>query len=167
MSLEPDPWRVPESSLDRGAPEDELAGRGTRLAAQIVDTLLAMVFLLPLMFWFGVFDGHPDVRPPSALDQLSLSVFSFAVFLALHGYLLMTRGQTIGKWLLGIRITRPDGALASLGRLVGLRYLPLWVVAYVPIAGQVFALADALFIFTKSRRCLHDHIAGTIVVRVA
>jgi uncharacterized RDD family membrane protein YckC len=31
--------------------------------------------------------------------------------------------------------------------------------------GWIFALVDALFIFREDRRCLHDFIAGTRVVR--
>ena len=35
----------------------------------------------------------------------------------------------------------------------------------VPIAGQLFNLINILFIFGKKRRCFHDYIAGTMVIK--
>ena len=42
-------------------------------------------------------------------------VIGFILFLVIHGYLLATRGQTVGKTLLKIRIVRSDGSPASPG----------------------------------------------------
>jgi uncharacterized RDD family membrane protein YckC len=38
-------------------------------------------------------------------------------------------------------------------------------VVLLPTVGPFAGLIDVLFIFLKDRRCLHDHIAGTVVVR--
>ncbi len=57
-----------------------------------------------------------------------------------------------------------DGRLLSFGRLIGLRYLPVWLVSVIPVI-QLFGMIDALFIFRRDRRCVHDLIAGTKVVR--
>jgi hypothetical protein len=35
----------------------------------------------------------------------------------------------------------------------------------VPYLGAIFHMVDCLTIFREDRRCLHDHIAGTRVVR--
>jgi len=41
----------------------------------------------------------------------------------MHGYLLATRGQTLGKWLVGTRIVRADNdEVPTLARTLGLRY---------------------------------------------
>jgi hypothetical protein len=42
-------------------------------------------------------------------------------------------------------------------------WLP-FLLGLVPGFGSVFGLADACFIFGTERRCLHDRMAGTIVV---
>ena len=42
----------------------------------------------------------------------------------------------------------------------------MWLGSNLPEIGQFVALADVLPIFGKSRRCLHDYLARTIVVRV-
>jgi len=83
----------------------------------------------------------------------------------MHGYLLVTRGQTIGKALLKLRIVRPDGSRASIGRVIGLRYAAPALLNVMPAVGMIFTLGDVLFIFRESRRCLHDQIADTIVVQ--
>lgn len=88
------------------------------------------------------------------------------IFLLLHGYLLATRGQTIGKMLLGVRIVDYNtDQLLSFGKLIGLRVVPVWMVSLIPFAGGCLVLIDTLFIFGNERRCIHDLIAGTKVVQ--
>jgi uncharacterized RDD family membrane protein YckC len=86
------------------------------------------------------------------------------IFILLNGYLLATRGQTIGKVLLKIRIVRPSGEAVSPTRLV-LRYGAGFVAGLVMAVVWVYSLIDCLMIFRKSRRTLHDEIADTIVVK--
>jgi uncharacterized RDD family membrane protein YckC len=83
-----------------------------------------------------------------------------------QGYPLARTGQTWGKKLLSIRIVDLHGELPPLWRLIVLRYLPTQLLSLVPVAGNVYALLDALFIFRQDKRCLHDIIAGTQVVNV-
>jgi len=167
MHTEPDPRfappgaRVEDVEVEGG--ELQLAGRGARLGAALIDLLVvlalfgAIALVTPWNPWARTGGGVWSPRLPQALA-------GFAAFVLIHGYLLAKRGQTIGKALLKIRITRPDGARASLGRLLGLRYGIGYLFAIVPVAAQVWSLADALLIFRQSRRCLHDSIADTIVV---
>jgi uncharacterized RDD family membrane protein YckC len=78
-------------------------------------------------------------------------------------YLLSTIGQTLCKRWLGIKVVRSDGSPVDLGRLILLRNI---VPSLINSACGLFFLVDALFIFTDERRCLHDQIADTIVVKV-
>ena len=144
-----------------------LAGRWTRLGATLIDAIIAgLAFgLLALVSPFNVF------KPPAASSGLWMLmvqnlVLGFVIFLIIHGYLIATRGQTVGKALLKIRIVRSDGSPASFARIVGLRYLSTSVLASIPMVGTIYGLVDVLMIFRASRRCLHDHIADTIVVTV-
>jgi len=93
-------------------------------------------------------------------------VFSFGKFLLLNGYLLATRGQTVAKLILGMRIVRPDGSAASPMRTIGLRALLYGLISLVPVLGWAFWFVNPFFIFRASRRCLHDELADTIVVRI-
>jgi hypothetical protein len=42
--------------------------------------------------------------------------------------------------------------------------VPWWLVGLIPIAGAIISLVDTLLIFRSSHQCLHDQVAGTIVV---
>jgi uncharacterized RDD family membrane protein YckC len=56
---------------------------------------------------------------------------------------------------------RADGSRVSLGRLILLRNVVVWILSMIPL----FSIVDALFIFGEARQCLHDKIADTIVVK--
>ena|SRR5690349_20168678 len=141
-----------------------LAGRGARLVATLLDALIGGVA-------FGLLTVVTPLTwapaPGTNLVRLLIvnTIVGFIIFLVLHGYLLATRGQTIGKALLRMRIVRSDGSQASLVRLIGLRYVPTMAISMIPVLGGLYALIDCLLIFRESRRCLHDNIADTIVVR--
>lgn len=143
----------------------ELAGRGTRLAAALIDGLLiaALLWGISRVTPWNVF--APNAASGMARIMVTNLVIGFIAFSLINGYLLATQGQTLGKRLLGLRIVRPDGERASLARLLGARYGVGYVVSLVPVAGGIYGLIDSLLIFRESRLCLHDNIANTIVVR--
>jgi uncharacterized RDD family membrane protein YckC len=170
MSASPQDIRYapPQTMVDDVAPSVDgvqLASRWRRFSAVLIDALaqgLAMWLISLVTSW------NPWEAKDANLWSLSLenSVFGFGLFLALQGYLLATRGQTIGKALLGMRITRPDGDKVSIARVIGLRYGVGYAFNLFLAAALIFGVADMLLIFRKSRRCLHDTIADTIVIRV-
>ena len=145
--------------------ELELAGRGTRLAAAIVDGLIyGAVYWLIILFVFRIIVKEMADLPIAS--QVLLQIGGIVIFTILNGYLLAKNGQTIAKKLFNIKIVRSDGSAAGLGRIVLLRLAPTWLMALIPVAGVVVAgLVDPLLIFRESRKCLHDTIADTIVVK--
>lgn len=155
-----DPYRPPASPT----PEVPtlavpiLAGRVERLIAALIDG-----FLLGVPFGFLVLALEKGTLSDS--QALVLGLFVAIVFL-LQCRLLYDSGQTIGKLGFGIRVVRSDGRRAELHRLLLLRHgLPI-ALGYVPVVGNFLPLLDALMIFRSDRRCLHDHVADTIVVMV-
>ena len=164
---EVNPYRAPETVAAQppSSPPGQLASRWARLGGAIIDGVVITVVGLPVEYAMGVYDNFPDIsEPTSQVGLLSLS-FSCVLFLVLNGYLMATRGQTIGKSLLRMRMVRTNGKAATFGRLMWLRYLPQWVVVLIPILGPYLAFVDPLFIFRRDKRCVHDLIAGTMVVR--
>jgi uncharacterized RDD family membrane protein YckC len=144
-----------------------LAGRGTRLAAAIIDgsILLALLWLAGKVTPWNVFDeGMADA---GFLKLVGMQVMAIALYMLVNGWLLASRGQTVGKLALGLRIVRSDGSQADALRLIGVRYALCWLAAAIPFAGNIFSLVDALAIFRESRQCLHDTIADTIVVKAS
>jgi uncharacterized RDD family membrane protein YckC len=95
-----------------------------------------------------------------------VTLLGFILFAAVNAHFLRTNGQTIGKKLVGIRIVTLDYAVPDLKRTLLLRYGTMWGVSIVPGIGALLSLVDILFIFNTPRRCVHDHIAATKVVRV-
>jgi len=142
-----------------------LASRWRRLGASIIDSFLVFVVALVfgLLTHWNLFEAGARSKAGYVYINMLLAV---CAFLVLNGYLLVTRGQTIAKAALGIRIVRPDGGKVSAARIIGLRYLPGVVANLIPALGGLFALIDCLLIFRESRRCLHDDIADTIVIRI-
>jgi len=124
----------------------ELATRSQRLAAGLVDGL--------------VFAGIGVLVFASS----ALAIVAFVLVAAINLWLLARHRASIGKRVLGIRMARSDGAEAGLARLVFLRGLARCIVTSIPYF-NLLILLDLLFIFGKRRRCLHDYIADTIVVK--
>jgi len=147
-------------------PDPELAGRGRRLAAVLVDAVLAAPLALVALTYTGTLAAIINHQPVSPEQQLLLAAFGWASFIALHAYTLAQGGQTIGKYLLRVRIAGLDGGVPPLWRIAVLRYLPLHVLSFFGPVGGLVLTVDDLMIFRGDRRCLHDLICGTRVLRV-
>ncbi len=175
------PYAPPTATVadvsDHAGTEPRLAERGARLGASMIDGLLMLLLVAPAMLAAmipGVLGGAADATPPAMLvwaeahpvvSQIIWGMAGLLVFFAVNGYWLHTRGQSIGKRLLKIRIVRSTGERATLSRILFARYLPIQAMGIVPVIGMLYALIDILFIFGDSRQCLHDRIADTIVVK--
>jgi uncharacterized RDD family membrane protein YckC len=163
------PYAAPQAEL--GAPLDEardsdLAGRFTRLASAIVDGWIGMAIAFPLMYALGIWTYIGRGQNPPLGLMLASGALSFLGFFLIHGYFLKTKGQTVGKKLAGIRIAALDGSIPDFATVVLRRYLPISIVAQIPAVGPYLTLLDVLFIFRGDRRCIHDLIAGTKVVKI-
>lgn len=166
MSID-DPYAPPRAKLtriDEITEDPELARRLTRFAASFVDGILGWVIAIPLWYLLGTWDYLKRGQNPPLPHMIALTVLSFAGFILIHGYFLKTNGQTIGKKLTAIRISDLYGNVPNFGTVLFLRYLPISLVALIPVVGPYLPLADVLFIFRSDRRCIHDLVAGTKVV---
>lgn len=165
---EQNPYRGPESSDTQALPEDELAGRGTRLGAAIIDVIIMVAILLPLMYMGGYFKAAMAAAAAGSSVghgiELMWNLIGIAVFALVQSIPLNATGQTWGKKLLKIKIVDLAGGKPPLGRLLGLRYFPVQLGSSIPFIGPVIGLVDVLLIFRGDRRCGHDLIAGTRVV---
>jgi uncharacterized RDD family membrane protein YckC len=127
---------------------------------------------MALLIWFAyaLFDlrlWEPSPGIKGYLTGIAMAILSSLIFLAINGRALARDGQTIGKRLNGIQIVKMDGSIPSLWDSFLIRYFCLMLIYQVPIFGGVVSLVGPLMIFRSSRRCLHDELAGTVVVKVA
>jgi uncharacterized RDD family membrane protein YckC len=146
--------------------EQELAGRGTRLLAWVLDGVIAsfMIWLPALIVAAatGVFSQRSDEFDFGLLIlPLSLYALGFISWAWITLLLVARYGQTMAKRLLEIRVVRSDGSEASLGRIFWLRNVVNGLLKVIPF----YALVDSLFIFGERRQTIHDLVADTIVVK--
>lgn len=150
-----------EEELDtiNGIERHKLARRRERFAAFLIDLLIAIVSGIPLWLYYGL----ERLQQPDITMMVSAVIYSICAFVIIHGYFIANYAQTVGKHFLNIRVEDLNGQQATFSRYVFLRYLPMAVAYSIPIIGSFISLADPLFIFGKSRRCLHDYVAKTQV----
>lgn len=172
------PYAAPKTSPEIPSEPDPLfqivlASRWLRLGATLIDgvILIALIFAIAIPLAFFGFDmessSSTDLFEPfsglgnnfiSELIDIALGVI---IYLAVNGYFMVKSGQTIGKKALGIQVvSRQTHQLLVPGMIIGMRFVLTTLLSYVPI----FPLIDALFIFSAEKRCVHDHMAGSIVI---
>ena len=165
------PATPPPASVASAEETAPLASREARLGGAILDSLVALACLAPGLVLVGLAGGFTDgdeVENPALFLAGGLWLLAaFAVLVTVQCYLLTKHGQTIGKRLVKTRIVAvDDGRNPGFVRAVLLRTVLNGVIAAIPFVGNAYSIVDVLFIFRDDRRCLHDLIAGTKVVRV-
>jgi uncharacterized RDD family membrane protein YckC len=153
--------------LDRIRGDVFPASPGARLWAAVLDAWLAAVCLGPgygLLLLARTQSGlHARALVYGALAFIAASALALLTYQAL---LLARQGQTWGKVQAGVRIVRyPNAEPVGLGRSLGLRLLLNGIlVTQTSCFGWYYGLADAMFILGPEGRCIHDRLAGTMVV---
>jgi uncharacterized RDD family membrane protein YckC len=138
----------------------ELATVGRRFGAQWVDGLLVGLVFLP--FYIFLFMGAAGSATPPDLGLGTTALLTIggaaAVFLY-EGLMLSSRGQTLGKMAVGIKVVTPEGQDVGTGQA--------WSRALVrQVFFSYFALVNILpIVFTKQKTAIHDLAAKTRVVR--
>jgi uncharacterized RDD family membrane protein YckC len=161
-----------------------LAERGTRLLAASIDELLLLGTALPTLL--GAIPTHAELvsmpSNPELLDTdqltsqivsgiltgpgIKITVIALLAWCVITAWLVATRSQSIGKRLVGIKVVRTDGSPASFARIFLLRNVVSFLPSLLPYVGLLYQLLiDPLLIYQNSRKCIHDMIADTIVVR--
>jgi uncharacterized RDD family membrane protein YckC len=160
----------------------EKATRLSRLGAVLLDGL---IFSIPLIPSYAtavrvMAQARPNGFTYAAVwsAMASAGIYFYAgllinlVLIVITTVLVHRNAQTIGKKLVGIKVARTDGSRASLARIFWLRYLVGMVIMYLrffggllAVASTLYGLVDACMIFGDQRRCCHDYIADTIVIR--
>ena len=128
----------------------ELATRTQRFLAAVAD---AVVVAVPYVI--GSLDAVPmPVRLLAIVASLALLVYQLV--------LVSKQEQTSGKRFIGVRIVLKD-TMENGGFVVNVlkRGVLNGFLSLIP----GYFLVDCLFIFREDRRCIHDLIAGTCVIK--
>jgi uncharacterized RDD family membrane protein YckC len=163
-SCKADEVRDIQSGAQRGVLD--LASIGQRFGAFWIDsTLLGIVVFVPVIVFFA--GASATLSRASSARQTTFFTLYWLVILGgmlgimvYEGLMLASRGQTLGKMALGIKVVTPEGHDIRTGQAWGRAVLRQVFFSY-------FALINYLpAFFTKERTAIHDLACKTRVVRV-
>ena len=147
----------------------KLATRGLRLLAFMIDIAIVWVistFIIKFGTFFSLDFGKLFMGDQEYIKALFLVTIlsSCLIYFIVNGYLLRKHGQTVGKKIIGIKITDLKGKTPSLTKSYLLRFLLPSLICSMPVLGIFLWFTDVLFVFGKNKRCIHDYIADTKVM---
>lgn len=167
MSLEPNPYHPPAATPVCGPGEPRthvLATPHSRVLAVVLDEVVLTAFVVALLWQLGMLDTIERIFEDDLDAMTTLAGLGILVWLAIQLPFLWN-GQTLGKRIIGLRmVDHATGDPVPLGRLLLLRYLPFMLAGCIPLVGRIILLTDLTMLSRRSRRCLHDLLAGTKVV---
>jgi uncharacterized RDD family membrane protein YckC len=131
----------------------QYASRGSRFTAQLIDNGVFLIYLIIVFFCFM------NLAIARQMEGWMLIASMFGP-IAYEGILLSYGGRTFGKMLMGIQVVNTRGSRLSAWRC-WLRAL----IRIIALVTRLLSLVDALMIFSSKRRCLHDLVAGSMVIR--
>ena len=164
----PNPYAPPQAQEptrgERFEPSAPLASLGKRLLGAGLDAIFAVVLGSVLSRGVAAATGEERTLVMQEAWMLAPMMVQWA--------LIASRGQTVAKIFLRMRIVRMSGAKVDFLHGVVLRAWPVLAIQLGPtflspplrpLTGLLY-FVDVLFIFGAAHRCLHDRIAGTQVV---
>lgn len=137
------------------------AGFWMRFLAYLIDVLLMSAVFFPLGVVLGLTigaSGSVDNSPLLALASSLSRVVSIAAGWLYYSLLESSSWQgSVGKKLLGLRVTDMNGNRISFGKATG-RYFGKILSGMICLVGFIMAA------FTEKQQALHDLMAGTLVL---
>ncbi len=168
MSNPINPFDAPSVATDYAAtPNLRVADLGKRFLGALVDGLLGMLVLPGYIAL--IVDAESNGGEPSLIGMVGLlwMLLSVLAVLIVQIYLLATRSQSVGKFVMKTQIVDYEtGQPASFVHCFLLRSLVNGLIGAIPCVGAVYSIVDICFIFRDDRRCIHDLLASTIVVDI-
>ena len=143
--------------------EYRLAGAGSRVGAAVVDTAIQGVafFIILLIAVWVAFDLNADIFDQT-LERMSniVAVVLVLYFIIFFGYFLIfeiiTKGQTPGKKIFGLRTIRANGQPIT--------FIQSIIRNVVRVTLDNMGLGVIMMLFSKNHTRLGDMLASTIVI---
>lgn len=140
------------------------AGFWIRFVASFIDGIIISIPIFVIAFILGVFSIFSSTDVDTAVyekSQLILDLFlylgSLMISVLYYAGMHASKWQgTLGKMIVGIKVTDLNGKRISFGRALG-RF-------FATILSSILYIGYIMAAFTQKKQSLHDMIAGTIVV---
>lgn len=147
-----------------------LASPGQRIGARLIDWIIWIVVTVVIAIVFGASFVATGGDAAGAFSGL----IAGALVVAYEVGMVATRGATLGKMALGLKVVNEDGSPPDL-KVAAMRmilYIASIVIGLLPLLGGLFGLAlivvgivSLVFLFTDdNRQAVWDKIANTLVV---
>lgn len=155
-----------------GQPADPLAGmpplanRGRRLVARIIDAIIIGVPVGIIMSLIVGGVNYFSTDSGQAGRQWTVSGVTMLVYLIYEGLMLSSRGQTLGKMAMKIRVAMLANGSIPTPQAGWTRAAVYSLPEIVPCCGFIFWLVNVLWCTWDKpyHQCLHDKAAKTVVV---
>ncbi|GHG70395.1 RDD family protein [Streptomyces griseocarneus] len=156
------PYGGPYGAADPLAGMPPLASRFRRLVARIIDALIVGI---PVSVVFSLATWGYDPWKDTSKNT-GLSILISIIYFLYEGLMLTTRGQTVGKMAMKIRVAMLDNGAIPEGRPGWTRAAVYSLPEIVPCCGFVFWLLNVLWCTWDEpyHQCIHDKAAKTVVV---
>ncbi len=141
------------------APYKTMAYQGVaiRFVALLIDSIILWIIAFILGFLFGGFNTGFYMSPRFAFSGWAIVIF--IIYIAYFTYLEGTRGQTIGKRAMGIKVVRENGSPIDIEAAFVRNILRV-------IDGLFAYLVGAILIWTSHKKQrLGDRAAKTVVIK--
>ncbi len=157
-------WQPPVS-YSTTAPTTRYGGFWIRFVAALIDGVLVGIVVLPFRLMIGLFIGAAGMAV--SMPGIGVHIVKFIVggAFSLCGYWIYeaamessAKQATVGKMVLGLKVTDLEGHRISFARATGRHFAKL-ISAMILLIGYIMAG------FNERKQALHDMIAGTLVVR--
>lgn len=152
------PYKSPTADLGQGHEPGtpHYAGFWVRVVAAIIDSILILAITFPLLF---AIYGQAVIASDKFVQGPGEVLISYVLPMALTIFLWMKFGGTPGKRILGLKVLDEKTGEHLTGGKSILRYIGYFASMLVLFLGIIWVAFD------KKKKGLHDHIAGTVVVK--
>ena len=134
----------------------KMASIPKRFIAKILNLLIVGIPFLAGMFLFETFNS--DIKVAIIVNNSII-----LIVLLIQAIFLTNKGQSIGKYLIGIKLVREnDGQEGGFNNNVLLRTILNAILCLVPI----YRIVDLIMGLSQSQKCIHDRMSNTIVVDI-
>ena len=138
------------------------AGFWWRFLAYLIDTMLTACVFFPLGFILGVViiaSGEEPNSAPMIAARLGLNGVSILVTWLYFALCESSSWQgTVGKKVLGLRVTDLNGTPINFGKAAGRHFGKI-------VSGLILGIGFIMIAFTEQKQGLHDITAGTLVLK--
>jgi uncharacterized RDD family membrane protein YckC len=143
----------------------QYAGFWIRFVAFVIDAILVAIVVLPFSLIISVMiriSGSAVAMPGIGIDLVTvivrLALSSFANWIYEAALESSSKQATVGKMVLGLKVTDLEGRRISFLRATGRHFAKI-------LSAMIFLIGYIMAGFTLRKQALHDIIAGTFVVR--